>query len=486
MVPLELDDKKVLMTTMRDITAHKAQQLEIKRLSNLYLALSQCNQAIMRSVNEADLFPIICRTVVEYGGMKTAWIGLVDDATRHIIPVASYGAATELLQNTRIPLDPDDLAGHDPIGTTVRDNRMLWCQDLQQDPSTGQWRNYGKRYQWGSLAAIPLHRNDNPVGVFTLFAKEAKAFDPEARQLLNEMAEDISFALDNFAHEAERKQHESSLKNSEERFRILVEQSIAGVYIIQEGKFTYVNPRFADILGYPTSDELLGRDPLEIIVDKDRRIVEHHLLNLKRGVVKAESYVCSALHKNGTMVDVGMNTSTAPYHGSIAIIGLMQDISDKKVAEEQIKRYATQLQIAFMQTVGLVTTLSEMRDPYTAGHERRVAEIAVAIGKELGLDDLQLEGLKVGGYLHDVGKTSIPVEILTKPGKISALEYELIKVHPMAGYNVLKDVDFPWPVARIALQHHERLDGSGYPKGLKGDEILLEPTFRTPAKMRMI
>lgn len=127
-----------------------------------------------------------------------------------------------------------------------------------------------------------------------------------------------------------------------------------------------------------------------------------------------------------------------------------------------------------MQTVGLTTMLSEMRDPYTAGHERRVSEIAIAIGTEMGLAQHQLEGLKVGGYLHDVGKTSIPLEILVKPGKLTPLEYEMVKTHALAGYEVLKDVDFPWPVAQIAFQHHERVDGKGYPQGLKGNEVLLE------------
>ena len=152
----------------------------------------------------------------------------------------------------------------------------------------------------------------------------------------------------------------------------------------------------------------------------------------------------------------------------------MQDISDRKVAERSIQRYADQLQRTFMQTVKLATTLSEMRDPYTAGHERRVAELAVAIGSAMGLNDFPLEGLKVGGYLHDVGKTSIPLEILSKPGKISQLEYEMIKAHPKAGFDVLKGVEFPWPIAQIALQQHERIDGSGYPNGLKSEEILLE------------
>jgi HD-GYP domain-containing protein (c-di-GMP phosphodiesterase class II) len=152
----------------------------------------------------------------------------------------------------------------------------------------------------------------------------------------------------------------------------------------------------------------------------------------------------------------------------------MQDISEEKRAEEAIKRYVKQLEAAFMRTVEVATTLSEMRDPYTAGHEKRVAEIAVAIGAEMGFDARRQEGLRVAGHLHDIGKITIPSEILAKPGKLSATEYLLVKQHPEAGYEVLKNVDFPWPVAEVALLHHERIDGSGYPKGLKGDEIPIE------------
>ena len=153
---------------------------------------------------------------------------------------------------------------------------------------------------------------------------------------------------------------------------------------------------------------------------------------------------------------------------------MMQDISEKKRAEEEIKRYIQQLKTAVMSTVEVATTLSEMRDPYTAGHERRVAEIAVAIGAELGFDDRRIEGLRVAGHLHDVGKITIPSEILSKPGKLSPIEFQLVQGHALAGYNVLKSVEFPWPVAQIALQHHERMDGSGYPQGLKGEAILLD------------
>jgi putative nucleotidyltransferase with HDIG domain len=127
-----------------------------------------------------------------------------------------------------------------------------------------------------------------------------------------------------------------------------------------------------------------------------------------------------------------------------------------------------------MSTVKVATTLGEMRDPYTAGHQRRVAEIAVAIGAELGFDAHRQEGLRVAGYLHDIGKITIPAEILSKPGKLNALEYSLIQGHAQSSYDVLNGVQFPWPVAETARQHHERVDGSGYPQGLKGESILLE------------
>jgi hemerythrin-like metal-binding protein len=159
---------------------------------------------------------------------------------------------------------------------------------------------------------------------------------------------------------------------------------------------------------------------------------------------------------------------------SVNTLSLMRELKYRTEQEEKIKQYAQTLEASFMKMVRLATTLSEMRDPYTAGHEERVAKISVAIGKEMGLDEHRLEGLKVGGHLHDLGKMSIPVEILSKPTHLTPFEFELIKQHPQAGYDVLKDVGFPWPVDIIALQHHERIDGSGYPNGLKGDEISLE------------
>jgi putative nucleotidyltransferase with HDIG domain len=116
----------------------------------------------------------------------------------------------------------------------------------------------------------------------------------------------------------------------------------------------------------------------------------------------------------------------------------------------------------------------EARDPYTAGHQRRVAALATAIAQEMDLPEEQINGIHLAAIIHDLGKIQIPAEILSKPSKLSDIEFMLIKQHPQAGYDILKDVKFPWPIAEVILQHHERMDGSGYPQGLKSEQILLE------------
>jgi putative nucleotidyltransferase with HDIG domain len=132
------------------------------------------------------------------------------------------------------------------------------------------------------------------------------------------------------------------------------------------------------------------------------------------------------------------------------------------------------LQDSLEDTVRAIASIVEMRDPYTSGHQIRVAELAAAIAKEMGLPVEQVHAIHLAGIVHDLGKIQVPSEILSKPGRITDIEYSLIKTHPQAGYDILKGINFPWPVAQIVLQHHERFDGSGFPQGLKGDAILLE------------
>jgi len=147
---------------------------------------------------------------------------------------------------------------------------------------------------------------------------------------------------------------------------------------------------------------------------------------------------------------------------------------ERDLALEQSRQHLERLQNNLEDTVRAIATIVEMRDPYTAGHQVRVADLAMSIARQMGLPEEQVHGIHLAGVVHDLGKIQIPAEILSKPGKITDIEYSLIKIHPQAGYDILKGIDFPWPIAQMVLQHHEQLDGSGYPQGLKGDAIMIE------------
>jgi response regulator RpfG family c-di-GMP phosphodiesterase len=145
---------------------------------------------------------------------------------------------------------------------------------------------------------------------------------------------------------------------------------------------------------------------------------------------------------------------------------------EKRTAE--LMESEQKLKASLLDSVTALASIVEMRDPYTAGHQRRVAEIAVAIAKKMQLTDSQIECIHLASVVHDVGKIKVPAEILSKPGKLSPFEFGIIKEHSQSGYDILKTIDFPWPIAQIILQHHERIDGSGYPQALSDNQILLE------------
>jgi len=150
------------------------------------------------------------------------------------------------------------------------------------------------------------------------------------------------------------------------------------------------------------------------------------------------------------------------------------DMTEMKLADDQIQQSFMKLQNAMEKTIDSLASTIGMRDPYTANHQRRVTKLACALAREMNLSDDTIDGVRLASLVHDIGKMHVPAEILSKPGKISDVEFDMIETHCRAGYEILKEVDFPWPIAEIVLQHHERLDGSGYPLGLEGDSILRE------------
>lgn len=272
----------------------------------------------------------------------------------------------------------------------------------------------------------------------------------------------------------EIRRNEQALRESEQHFRGMIEQTITGIYVRRDGKFIYVNPRYSEIVGW-SSAELIGQNVLNYTLpdpDNIRRIQEAWA-RLEAGE-RSVSYTVPLLCKNGKIIELGLHASPIDWDGKLATIVMAEDITERKRAEEQIASYVKQLEASMRGTLQAVSNMIDLRDPYTAGHERRVGLIAGVIGREMGWSEERCRALEMVGLVHDIGKIAVPVEILSKPGRLNPMEMNLVKAHAQAGYEILKDVPFSFPVAEVIRQHHERLDGSGYPRGLKGADILPE------------
>jgi HD-GYP domain-containing protein (c-di-GMP phosphodiesterase class II) len=180
--------------------------------------------------------------------------------------------------------------------------------------------------------------------------------------------------------------------------------------------------------------------------------------------------------KDGTQTYASLTASilTDPDGKPCGVAGTLRDITERKQAEKERQQSFEQMRKALRATVQSISLTVEMKDPYTSGHQQRVADLARTIAAEMGLAADRQDFIHTASAIHDIGKISIPSAILSKPTKLTDLEFRLIKTHSRSGYDILKDIEFPWPVADVVLQHHERMNGSGYPQGLKGDDISLE------------
>jgi diguanylate cyclase (GGDEF)-like protein/PAS domain S-box-containing protein len=256
----------VLRQRLKTKTAYLVSaELDLARLTKLYSALRECNQVILRCNNDAEMYPLICRDVVQFGGMKMAWIGQLDEPTRRVIPLSAFGTGVEYLDGMEISIDTSGPKGLGPTGTAVRENRPYWCQDFQHAPETSAWHERGTQFGWGSSASLPLLRKGVVIGAFTLYADHVNAFDEAARNLLTVMAMDISYALDRFADEAQRKQDEATLAESESRFREIFNSVSDAVFIhdADTGEILDVNQRMCEMYGMTHEQALVcGPDDL--------------------------------------------------------------------------------------------------------------------------------------------------------------------------------------------------------------------------------
>jgi PAS domain S-box-containing protein len=267
------------------------------------------------------------------------------------------------------------------------------------------------------------------------------------------------------------------LKLLEEQYRLSFEHVTDVIVTIdRELHIVSISPSIERLIGYKPQ-EFIGR-PIsrikEIFASQSYEQAVTDIRTILRGNT-IEGAIYQVVAKDGSVKFTEVSGSPVMRDGKISgIISVARDITERRQAEEKLVSTLESLRRAIGVTIQAMVSTVETRDPYTAGHQVRSADLARSIAAEMGLPQDRIDGIYMAGSIHDIGKLSVPSEILVKPTKLSDLEFSLIKVHALKGYEILRDVVSDWPLAEMVYQHHERMDGSGYPRNLKGDEILTE------------
>jgi PAS domain S-box-containing protein len=393
-------DKKLLFASARDITERKQAEAKIQRLTQLYAALSQCNQAIVHCTGEDELFQLVCRNTVQFGGFKMAWVAILDPDTRIVKPVASFGAgAGEYLQDIEISADADSPFGRGPTGTAIRENRPVWCQDFPNDPATAPWHERGARFGWGSSTSLPLHRNGTVIGAFSIYSNETNAYDEAARDLLLEMASDISYALNNFAREAERKKTTDDLANERQLLTALLDNIGEAVVACDgQGIITRFNKAARTLHGLPEQSispeqwaehyDLYQADGITPLRKEEiplfRVLQGEHVRDVEMMVIPKHA-TAHSLIANGQ----AMHDSNGKLLGAVIA---MHDITGRKQTENEIK----------LQRDNFMRILNAMTDGiYVVSRSCDIEYVNPVIERDFG----KVEGRKCYTYFH--GRTEV-------------------------------------------------------------------------------
>jgi PAS domain S-box-containing protein len=398
--------------------------------------------------------------------------------------------------------------------SVIRAQTGLLIQPADIDEIVSRFPRLSAIFQAGlrSIMCVPLISRDEVIGVLHFRSKTPNAFTEKDLRLAERIGAQIAGAIANAQLFSDLKQAEEALQRAHNELEQRVADRTEELMLVNEELRTEIieRKRAEEAIAVAMNDWKNTFDTVTDMItihDKDFNIVSANkaaraLLGLQmleempfakcfrfyHGTEKPPSGCasCESLQTGRpSTVEVfephfnkHLEIRAMPRLGSdgrlVGLIHVVRDITERKQSEDKLKSAFESLRKSFGTTIQVMVSAVETRDPYTAGHQVRSANIARAIATEMGLSKDRIEGIRMAGPIHDIGKLSIPAEILSKPGKLSDLEFSLIKEHSRNGYEILKDVESPWPLAQIVYQHHERMDGSGYPRKLKGDEILME------------
>jgi PAS domain S-box-containing protein len=287
--------------------------------------------------NQQELFEQSCRIAVDLGGLTMAWVGTINEE-KQVTAVAWYGHEDGYLNSTEMSTDENDSLGKGPTGRAIRNKKYSFCNDIANDPLMLPWRDEALKRRFLSSLSFPIIVNDRVKAVFTMYVSEVNYFNEKEIQLIQKLVDNIAFTLDKIELKSLRKKAKSELAESEEKFRTLVEQSMVGVYILQDEKFVYVNPGFEKIAGYP-KDELIGNMSFEDLIHENdiETIRENYDSGVSGEKITAE-YMLRLIHGSGTVKHIEIILSTIFFKNKPAIIGTAVDITDRIEEDKRIEQ----------------------------------------------------------------------------------------------------------------------------------------------------
>jgi PAS domain S-box-containing protein len=257
-------------------------------------------------------------------------------------------------------------------------------------------------------------------------------------------------------------------KQAEAEYRSIIRASMDSFWLTDmQGHFLDVNEAYCRLIGY-SRDELLNMSIKDVEEIERAEDIKERIRKIEE--VGYDHFETRHRRKDGGIVDVEISVNYLSTAGGRMFV-FLRDITERKRMEEELRHNLDRFKKAMEGVIQVIASIVEVRDPYTAGHQRRVAEIACAIAKEMGFSEERIEEIRMASLIHDIGKIYVPAEILSKPSRLTEIEFSMIKSHPQVAYDILKSVEFPWPICKVVLQHHERMDSSGYPAGLSGEDI---------------
>ena len=475
---LEKKELKHILKSSGDMAESLLEQINV-RYNNAIL-IKEIGQYVSSILDTDLLLKYFLDTLQKNLDFSRGMVMLANAERTRLLYIAGYGYSSEheeFLKNTIFSLDNPSSKG--PLVLSFNKQKPFLISDAKaiENDLSGKSRQFMKRLDVHSFICVPITYEGKSEGILAVDNLQSdRSLNQTDISLLMGIAPQIGISINN-ARIYEK------LREREKRFRILAESAPDIIFTLDpQGVLLYVNPAWERILNHKPN-EVTGRYLTEFVQEQDSLYLARLFKKVRDNKETLMDILLTILSRSGVEHNFSFNCApNIDADGHVdSFVCIFKDMTELRRSEVELKKSYEKLQLAMASTINVISLIAESRDPYTAGHQRKVADLASAIAREMGLSEERIKVIHMAGLIHDIGKINVPAEILSKPGKLNAGELALIKAHPETGYNILNKVDFSPSIAQIVYQHHEKIDGSGYPRMLSGEEIVLEARIITVA-----